>query len=123
MSTSPAAPPEEKLSLGRQLLRREVNERSRLAAAEGAVPTELVVRCECGRPRCAEHFAVPTATYDELRRFPTHFAVRTGHEATEAERLVAERDGFRIVEKHGAPGLAAIGAQRRKLRLATIPRS
>jgi len=119
MSTSPAAPPEEKLSLGRQLLRREVNERGRLA---GGVPVELSVLCECGRPRCAERFTVSTATYDELRRYPTHFAVRTGHEAAEAERLVAEHDGFRIVEKYGAPGLAAIGVQRRKLRLATLPR-
>jgi hypothetical protein len=123
LSTSHAVPPEEKLSLGRQLLRRAVNERSRSAAAEGAVATELVVLCECGRPRCAERFAVSAATYDEVRRFPTHFAVRTGHEAAEAERLVAEHDGFRIVEKYGAPGLAAIGAQRRRLRLVTFPRS
>jgi hypothetical protein len=68
LSTSHAAPPEEKLSLGRQLLHREVNERSRLAG--GTAVTELVVLCECGRPRCAERFAVSTATYDELRRFP-----------------------------------------------------
>ena len=123
MSTSHAVPPEEKLSLGRQLLRREVNERGRLAAAEGAAATELIVHCECGRPRCAERFAVSAATYEELRRFPTHFAVRTGHEAAKAERLVAEHDAFRIVEKHGAPGLAAISAQRRRLRLVTFPRS
>ena len=123
MSESHAVPPEEKLSLGRQLLRREVNERGRTAAVGGVATTEIVVLCECGRPRCAERFAVSTATYDEVRRFPTHFAVRTGHEAAEAERLVAEHEGFRIVEKHGAPGLAAIGAQRRKLRLVTLPRS
>ena len=123
MSTSVPAPPEQKLSLGRQLLRREVNERSRVAVRDGAAATELLVLCECGRSRCAERFVVATGIYDEVRRFPTHFAVRTGHEAAEAERLVAEHEGFCIVEKYGAPGLATIGEQRRKLRLATLPRS
>ncbi len=108
------AAPQEKVSLGRQLLRREVNERSRLGASGAA---ELMILCECGRPRCADRFAVSTATYEELRRFPTHFAVKAGHDATDAERLVAEHDGFRVMEKYGAPGLAAIRAQRRKLRL------
>jgi hypothetical protein len=119
MSDSTAAPLE-KVSLGRQLLRREVNERAR--AADLGAP-EVVVLCECGRPRCADRFAVSAATYEDARRFPTHFVVRTGHEAAEAERLVAEHDGFRIVEKYGAPGLAAIRAQRRKLRLAAATRS
>jgi hypothetical protein len=119
MSDSTAAPLE-KVSLGRQLLRREVNERVR--AADLGAP-ELDILCECGRPRCAERFAVSAPTYEDVRRFPTHFAVRTGHEAPEAERLVAEHDGFRIVEKYGAPGLAAIRAQRRKLRLAAATRS
>lgn len=112
--------PLEKVSLGRQLLRREVNERVRAADLEAP---ELVILCECGRPRCADRFAVATSTYEDVRRLPTHFAVRAGHEAPEAERLVAEHDGFRIVEKYGAPGLAAIRAQRRKLRLATGTRS
>jgi hypothetical protein len=114
MSDSTVAPLE-KVSLGRQLLRREVNERVR--AADLGAP-ELVVLCECGRPRCVDRFAVSAATYEDVRRFPTRFAVRTGHEAPDGERLVAEHDGFRIVEKYGAAGLAAIRAQRRKLRLA-----
>jgi hypothetical protein len=109
-----------KVSLGRQLLRREVNERAR--TADLGAP-ELVLLCECGRPRCVDRFAVSAGTYDDVRRFPTHFVVRTGHEAPEAERLVAEHDDFRIVEKYGAPGLAAIRAQRRKLRLAAGTRS
>ena len=121
MSESTNVPPE-KVSLGRQLLRREVNERSRLTGANSSA-AGLVILCECGRPRCAERFAVTTAVYDELRRFPTHFAVRTGHDAAENERVVAEHDGFRIIEKHGAHGLATIRAQRRKLRLAPVQRS
>ena len=119
MSDSTAAPLA-KVSLGRQLLRREVNERVR--TADPGAP-KLVLLCECGRPRCLDRFAVSAGTYEDVRRFPTDFLVRTGHEAAEAERLVAEHDGFRVVEKYGAPGLAAIRAQRRKLRLAAATRN
>lgn len=105
-----------KVSVGRQALRREVNER--IATLHEGWDTDLFdVFCECGRARCADRVTVSAATYEELRRVPTHFLVKTGH-VHRADRVVGEYDEFVIVEKFGAGGIEAISLDRRLRRSA-----
>lgn len=100
-----------KVSVGRQALRREVNER--IATLNERWATDVFeVFCECGRARCADRVTVSAATFGELRRVPTHFLVKLGH-AARADRVVGEYDEFVVVEKFGAGGIEAISLDRR----------
>ena len=103
-----AAPP--KVSVGRQALRREVNQRTR-ALHDPFASEELDVYCECGRAGCSNRVTVSTQTYDELRRVPTHFLVKTGH-AADDDRVVGEWDEFVVVEKFGRSGVEAVALDR-----------
>jgi hypothetical protein len=106
----------QKVSVGRQALRREVNERiGRLNAGWGT--DRFDVFCECGRARCAERVTIAASTYEELRRVPTHFLVKLGH-TDGVERVVGEYDEFVIVEKFGRSGIEAISLERRNGRSA-----
>lgn len=99
-----------KVSVGRQALRREVNQRIANLNA-GWASDLLAVFCECGRARCADRVTVSSATYRELCRVPTHFLVKLGH-ADRVDRVVGEYDEFLIVEKFGAGGIEAISLER-----------
>lgn len=100
----------QKVSVGRQALRREVNER--IAGLNAGWGTErFEVFCECGRARCAERVAVAATTYEELGRVPTHFLVKLGH-ADGPDRVVGEHDEFVIVEKFGPSGIEATSLAR-----------
>jgi hypothetical protein len=50
------------ISVGRQALRRSVNERIRIAS----VGPELDVFCECGRVRCAERVRISIVEFDDV---------------------------------------------------------
>jgi hypothetical protein len=105
------APAGRKVSVGRQALRREVNQRIR-ALHDPYGSKELEVFCECGRIGCAGRVAVAVQTYDELRLVPTHFLVKRGHSADE-DRLVDEQEQFVVVEKFGRSGFEAVALERR----------
>jgi hypothetical protein len=81
-----------------QSLFREVNERIE-DLARGAVLTEFV--CECAFPECAGTIRIDVDEYEELRGYPTHFAVIHGHVIEDVERVVAEHDAYTVVEKLG----------------------
>lgn len=99
-------------SLGRQALRREVNERAAEAGrARGAATVDVL--CECGLPGCANRFEVDAERYEQVRRFATHFLIAIGHE-TDEERMIASRGAFAVVEKFGRSGLAAVRSDRRR---------
>lgn len=88
----------QKVSVGRQVLRRELNDRvSRLKAAE----PEFKVLCECGRASCRDGVVLPRIVYDRLRSVPTHFLIKDSHAAPN-EQTVDAHDGFLIVEKPAA---------------------
>ena len=92
----------------RQALFREVNERIEELAETFDLKDELTILCECGLGKCDERIALRQAEYARLRRIPTHFAVRPGHEIPEVERVIEQRDGFVVVEKFGESAKAAI---------------
>jgi hypothetical protein len=54
------------------------------------------------------------AEYELVRRFSTRFFVKEGHEVAEEERVVAESDGYVVVETSGRSGLFAVGADPRR---------
>jgi hypothetical protein len=64
--------------------------------------------CECAEEHCTEQIDLSLDDYETVRRVPTHFLVRRGHNVPEVERIVAEHDGFIVVEKFGAAGSAAV---------------
>lgn len=63
--------------------------------------------CECANLQCVESLEMSVGEYEEVRRVPTHFAIKPGHELPEVERVVASNDRFVVVEKLGAFGAAA----------------
>jgi hypothetical protein len=101
----------QKVSVGRQVLRRELNDR--LWARRDASEEELDAYCECGQAGCRDVVRVTPAVYETLRRVPTHFLVKRSH-AEAAERVVESHEDFLIVEKFGPGGLEAIQLERAK---------
>ena len=86
------------ISLGRQALRRSVNERTRSVIDADASGT-IDVFCECGRVRCASRLQIEIGAYDGLRELPRRFVVLAGHEDDRAEQMIARRNGYVVVER------------------------
>jgi hypothetical protein len=97
--------------VGRQVLRRELNDR--VWARHDGSEQELEVYCECGRAGCRDAVMVTPDVYKTLRRVPTHFLIKPSH-AEVAERVVESHEDFLIVEKFGPGGLEAIQLERAK---------
>jgi hypothetical protein len=87
---------EERVARNESLFR-EANERIKEAQEE--VPTKSEYLCECGDPECTEPISLTLREYEEVRREPTHFAIRPGHEDPEIEQVVAWNERFVVVEK------------------------
>jgi hypothetical protein len=76
---------------------------------------DLVIVCECGDLLCDKRFAVPVASYEDVRGDSSRFFVLPGHEKPDVEDVVAKADAYFVVRKH--PGGPA------RLAEATDPRS
>jgi hypothetical protein len=98
-----------------QALRREVNERiSSVNEAFGVTkPERIDVVCECVGATCAARITMTAAEYELVRRFPTRFFVKAGHEVAEEERVVDQSDGYVVIEASGRGGLYAVSADPR----------
>jgi hypothetical protein len=80
----------------RQARRRGFNDRLlALDSPEAVMP----FRCECGLIACAAAIQLSAHEYDEVRSDPRQFAVLADHALQDAERIVASRRGWAIVEK------------------------
>jgi hypothetical protein len=89
------------VSVGRQALRRSVNERiSGLSLGSNAETVEVF--CECGRRRCADRIRIATDVYEQVRTSVACFVVTAGHEESEAE-LIARNNGYLVVERKARP--------------------
>lgn len=55
--------------------------------------------CECGDGDCLQAVAMRPDQYELVRSNPIQFAVARGHENGGVERVIAEHDGFVVVEK------------------------
>jgi hypothetical protein len=98
-----------------QSLFREVNER-----IEELRPGALIIEfaCECSNTSCTASLSLSDDEYEDVRRFPTHFIIMTGHELDEVERVVGQNERYAVVEKFGAGGPAAVRLDPRARRAA-----
>ncbi len=96
-------------------LRRDVNEQiSSLNHKFGVEGRETIdVMCECVRGNCEALITMTVADYERLRRFPTHFCVKEGHEIAAEERILSEASDYVIIEAHGRGGFYAVGTDPR----------
>ena len=88
---------------------RRANERIREAAELYGSPEQVPFICECADGSCREIVTMSLREYEDVRRRPTHFLNAPGHvvAARGAARVVAEREGYTIVEKQGHAGEVA----------------
>jgi hypothetical protein len=93
-----AAEPEERRKAARnEALLREVNERIE-EVARGHDQVEFL--CECFADDCTEPIPLSLADYEAVRCTATRFVVLRGHTASpDVEQVVAEADGYLVVEK------------------------
>jgi hypothetical protein len=95
-----------------QSLFRDVNERIEDSTEdydEEPDPRKMFdIICECAHPDCIERIRMTQSAYEELRRVPTHFAIRSGHEINEVEAIVASNERYIVVAKLGAAARAAM---------------
>jgi hypothetical protein len=85
---------------------RDANERIDQRRHELGVEAQTPYICECAREECTEIVRMPPSEYLAVRTDPTRFLQVPGH-ADGSERLVAERDGYVVVEKTGASARTA----------------
>jgi hypothetical protein len=92
-----------------EALFREVNERVEGLNEALLVTTEHTqFLCECGDGTCFERIDLTIPEYEALRREPTHFAVKPGHDVGEVEQVVQRTDRYWIVRKRsGEPAKVA----------------
>jgi hypothetical protein len=102
-------------AVAHRALRRGLNERiSSLNHSFGVHERETIdVMCECVRGNCDARITMTVAAYERLRRFPTHFCVKEGHEIAAGERILSEASDYVVIEARGRGGLHAVGTDPR----------
>ena len=85
-----------------QSMFRMVNEEITGWPERGAAPAreKLMYYCECADPKCFERVWLTAAEYEAIRADSARFAVVVGHVFPEAEHVVADPDGYEVVEKN-----------------------
>jgi hypothetical protein len=95
----------------RRQLQVGLNESSYRRVNEGIVlgdeSAELSILCECGRLGCNLLIPIARTEYEQVRANSRQFVIQPGHELLEAERVVAEREAYFVVEKHEAAAAVA----------------
>lgn len=79
---------------------RKVNEGMEVGQDPGGLLTFI---CECGRLGCSRLLELTRAEYEAVRANPRRFAVLSGHEMEEVEKVVERHDRYLVVEKAGDP--------------------
>jgi hypothetical protein len=87
-----------KITFGRQVLRRKVN--TRVPSFTGTSETTTIeVFCECGRRLCADRVRIAVDIYEAVLESPGHYVVTTNHGNDSSQRLVSDHPGFVVVER------------------------
>lgn len=99
---------------------RDANERVRRAALSFRFEPDQGVPflCECSNPACREIVMLSLEEYEEIRADSKRFLVLAGHEDSEAtnERIVADEEGYGVIEKTGLAGEEAVRLDERRAR-------
>jgi hypothetical protein len=85
---------------------RDANEHIGAAAGVYEIEAPVPFICECADARCSDIVRLTLEQYEEIRADSRHFLIVPGHQdpAEGAAEIVAERDGYVIVEKVGRAG-------------------
>jgi 5-bromo-4-chloroindolyl phosphate hydrolysis protein len=84
-----------------QALFRAVNEKLReLNDAFSDVSETYAIACECADVSCVGTLQIATREYVDVREHPSRFFVLKDHVFPEVERVVAQNDGYVVVEKN-----------------------
>ncbi len=92
---------------------RELNEKIRdeserfRGADEPSDEVRVTFVCECADMTCAEQMELTLQRYVDVRENPTRFPVKRGHIYPDVERVVADEDGYMVVEKFATAGYVA----------------
>jgi hypothetical protein len=68
-----------------------------LAERPFASPIDFV--CECAQVDCVEQILLTVSEYEALRREPERFAVSSGHDNPDVDRVVAEGERYVVVDR------------------------
>ena len=91
-------PPEDRVAKNEALFR-AVNDRIRELGEKARPLDEVDFLCECGNGDCLQAISIRPDQYELVRSKPVQFIVARGHEKPEVERVIAEEDGFLVIEK------------------------
>jgi hypothetical protein len=84
---------------------RDLNERIEdISEGFDRVSSILDLICECEHETCHEHFEMTQAEYEAVRRVPTNFAGKAGHEIAGVEETVDSNERYIVVAKLGVGG-------------------
>lgn len=99
-----------------QSLFRDINERIVEITEDGGMPKQEVweLICECADEACVEPIALTYPEYEAIRRIPTHFPIKPGHEIPDVERVVERHERYQVVEKLGESGKIAVSRDPRR---------
>jgi hypothetical protein len=84
-----------------QALFRAVNEKLReLNEAFSDVSETYAIACECADVSCVGTLQIDVQEYVDVRGHPSRFVVLKDHVFPEVERVIAQNDGYVVVEKN-----------------------
>ena len=90
---------------------REVNESiAKLEEQLDSGSDSLPAICECAQADCVTQIEILLEEYENVRRHADWFIVAPGHELLNVEQVIAQEDGYMIVEKLGIAAAAADSA-------------
>ena len=73
-------------------------------------PSQLVeVRCECGQSNCTSNIVMTLREYESVRRHPTRFLIKEGHEVADAVRVVGYGAQYVVVSRFDGDAFSVIG--------------
>jgi hypothetical protein len=77
----------------------KANEQIRIRAEQYEFEEAVPFLCECSELTCTESVQLPLKSYREARAEGDAFILRPGHDDPTVERIVAQGDGYVLVEK------------------------
>jgi hypothetical protein len=101
-------------ALPQQLSSRSMSFRSRAAGRPPTFDTVEVV-CECGHPGCTAEIVMSLREYEAVRRFPTRFVIKEGHEVSESHHVVDQAEDYVVVARDAETTFGAFERRGEKL--------
>jgi hypothetical protein len=90
-----------------EALFRQVNERASELNEQwdehGALGSQFSILCECADAGCVASISLKRGEYEALRAHGARFAVLSGHQLPDVERVVGTHEAFLVIEKVGSP--------------------